>query len=61
MKELLKKREKSIEKMGKCLNYQNKGYIDAHLKKKEKEINKIVHVFLQMFPSFKREISFQEA
>ena len=24
-------------------------------KKKKKEINKIAHVFLQMFPSFKRE------
>jgi predicted nucleic-acid-binding Zn-ribbon protein len=47
-----------LKKMGKCLNYQNKGYIDAHLKKKGKEINKIVRVFLQMFPSFKREISF---
>jgi hypothetical protein len=33
---VIKKREKSIEKMGKCLNYQNKGYIDAHLKKKRK-------------------------
>jgi hypothetical protein len=28
-----KKREKSIEKMDKCLNYQNNGYLDARLKK----------------------------
>jgi hypothetical protein len=29
--------------------------------KKEEEMNKIAHVFLQMFPSFKREICFQGA
>jgi hypothetical protein len=34
-----KKREKrkSIEKMDKCLNYQNNGYLDARLKKKKEE------------------------
>ena len=30
-------------------------------KEKEKEMNKIAHVFLQLFPSFKKEICFQGA
>jgi hypothetical protein len=46
--------------MDKYPNYQNNGYLDARLKK-EKEMNKIAHVFLQMFLSFKREICFQGA
>jgi hypothetical protein len=40
------KREKSIEKMDKCPNYQNNGYLDAHLKKEKKEI---AHVVLQSY------------
>ena len=46
--------------MDKCPNYQNNWYLDAHLKR-EREMNKIAHVFLQIFPSFKREICFQGA
>jgi hypothetical protein len=39
------KSKKSIEKMDKCPNYQNNGYLDAHLKKEEKK--EIAHVVLQ--------------
>jgi hypothetical protein len=52
-------KKESIEKMDKCPNYQNNGYLDARLKKRE--MNKIAHIFLQMFSSFRREISFQGA
>ena len=52
------KKRKSIEKMDKCPYYKNNGYLDARLKKK-REMNKMAHVFLQLFLSFKREISFQ--
>ena len=60
MQELfIKKERESIEKMNKFPNYQNNGYLDTCLKRKE--MNKVAHVFLQLFPSFKREISFQGA
>ena len=32
--------------MDKCPNYQNNGYLDAHLKEEE-EMNKIAHALLQ--------------
>ena len=36
MQELfIKKRKKRVEKMDKCLNYQNNGYLDARLKKEK--------------------------
>ena len=59
MQELFIKKEKKreLKKMDKCPNYQNNGYLDARLRKRE--MNKIAHVLLQLFPSFKREISFQ--
>ena len=44
--------------MDKCLRYLNNRYVDVLLKKRE--MNKIAHVFLQIFPSFKREICFKE-
>ena len=31
-----KNRKESIKKMDKCLNYQNNGYLDAHLKRRRK-------------------------
>jgi hypothetical protein len=45
--------------MDKCPRYENNGYLDARLKKNE--MNKIAHVFLQLFPSFKWKICFQGA
>ena len=47
--------------MDMCPNYQNNGYLDARLKKRE--MNKIAHVFLQkVFQASKktREIGFKE-
>ena len=35
------RKKKVLEKMDKCPNYQNNGYFDARLKKRE-EMNKIV-------------------
>jgi hypothetical protein len=35
-KEKEKRKKGRIEKMDKCLNYQNNGYLDASLKKKKK-------------------------
>jgi hypothetical protein len=40
--------------MDKCPNYQNNGYLDAHLKKK-REMNKIAHVFLQSYFQISKE------
>ena len=52
MQELfIKKERESIEKMNKFPNYQNNGYLDTCLKRKE--MNKVAHVFLQLFPSLK--------
>ena len=50
--------ERRIEKNGQVSEVLKNGYLDTRLKK---EMNKIAHVFLQMFPSFKREICFQGA
>ena len=54
------KKEKKVEKKWTSVqDILNNRYLDARLKKR-RDINKIAHVFLQMFPSFKREISFKE-
>ena len=57
----IKKREKKerVDKMTSVQDIENNGYSDARLKKGE--MNKIAHVFLQMFPKIKREICFQGA
>jgi hypothetical protein len=52
MKEACGYAKERIEKMEKCLKYQNNGYFDAYLKKEEKrKEEKIAHVFLCLFPS----------
>jgi hypothetical protein len=40
---------------------ENNGYLDARLKKKREEMNKIAPALLQMFLNFKRDICFQGA
>jgi hypothetical protein len=47
-----KKREKSIEKMDKCPNYQNNGYLDVRLKKEKKDSPCCP---TKLFPSSKNE------
>jgi hypothetical protein len=48
---------KNKRKMDKCPRYLKQWVLRCSPEKK-KEINKIAHVLLQMFPSFKREICF---
>ena len=49
------KKEKVLEKMGKCPRYLKQWVLKCPPKKREKEMNKIAHVFLQKFLSFKQE------
>ena len=62
MQELfIKKEKKRVEKMDKCPRDLKQWVLRCPPKKEKKEMNKIAHVFLQIFLSFKREISFQGA
>ena len=54
-----KEGKKRWEKMDKCPRYLKQWVLRCPPEKKEKEMNKIVHVLLQTFSSFKREICFQ--
>ena len=54
------KKRKVEKKMDKCPRYL-KQWVHRCPPEREREINKIPYVFLQMFLSFKREISFQGA
>jgi hypothetical protein len=48
--------------MDKCPRYRKQWVLRCPPEKKKiREMNKIAHVLLQMFPSFKREICFQGA
>jgi len=58
------RKRKSIKKMDKCSRYLKQWVLRCPPKKekKNKEMNKLAHVFLQkIFPNFKREINFQGA
>ena len=53
-------KEKVLKKWTSVWDIENNGYLDACLKK-EKEMNKIAHIFLQKFSKFQsREICFKE-
>ena len=55
-----RKKEKVLKKWTSVRDIENNGYSDARLKK-ERQMNKIAHVFLQVFFKFQsREICFKE-
>ena len=58
---IIRKKRRKLRKNGQVSELSKQWVLRCLPKKQEEEMNKIAHVFLQMFPSLKREISFQGA
>jgi hypothetical protein len=62
MKKRKKRKKRELRKKWTSVrDIENNGYLDARLKKKREEMNKIAPALLQMFLNFKRDICFQGA
>ena len=57
----IKKREKRVKKWTSVRDIENNRYSDAHLKRKKRDEQDNPCSLAKMFPSLKREISFQGA